>query len=42
MGICMRITGAGGTLGEIIIFGIMTLLSYYYLIIMMRKMARLK
>ena len=42
MGICMRITSAGGTLGEIIVFGIMTLLSYYYLIITMRKMARLK
>lgn len=37
MAICMRIKAAGGSLVEIIIFGIMTLLSYYYFIITMKK-----
>lgn len=38
MGICMRIKAAGGSLVEIIIFGIMTILSYYYFVITMKKL----
>ena len=38
MGICMRIKAAGGSLAEIIIFGIMTILSYYYFVITMKKL----
>ena len=40
MAICMRVTDAGGSFVEIIIFGIMTILAYFYLCTTMGKIKK--